>query len=89
MTDIKKVIIRLKKLHLTVRIYPTDYCNLNLSVRNDDYIMNRLLTLYDIDEYGLDGVLSMINDMIDKLEEAIENDNKRINRGDQETQRGI
>lgn len=89
MTDIKKVIIRLKKLHLTVRIYPTDYCNLNLSVRNDDYIMNRLLTLYDIDEYGLDGVMSMINDMIDKLEEAIENDNKRINRGDQETQRGI
>lgn len=73
MSDIKKLIIRLMKLHITVRIYPTDYCNLNLSVRNDDYILNRLLTLIDINDYGLDGILLMINDMLDKLEEAIEN----------------
>lgn len=78
MSDIKKLIIRLMRLHLTIRIYPTDYCNLNLSIRNDDYVINRLLTLNDINDYGMDGILLMINDAIDKLEEVIDNDNKRI-----------
>lgn len=77
MSDIKKLIIRLMRLHLTVRIYPTDYCNLNLSIRNDDYAINRLLTLIDINDYGMDGILLMINDAIDKIEEVIDNDNKR------------
>lgn len=76
MSDYKKLLIRLMRLHLTVRIYPTDYCDLNLSIRNDDYVINRLLTLNDINDYGMDGILLMINDMIDKLEEMIDNDNK-------------
>ena len=78
MSDIKKLIIRLIKFHLTIRIYRTDYYDLNLSIRNDDYVINRLLTLNDINDYGMDGILFMINDMIDKLEEVIDNDNKRI-----------
>lgn len=82
MSDIKKLIIRLMRLHITIRIYPTDYCDLNLSVRNDDYILNRLLTLTDINDYGLEGILFMINDMLDKLEEVYNNDNKGIDRGD-------
>ena len=70
MSDIKKLIIRLMRLHVTIRIYPTDYCDFNLSIRTEDYIMNRLLTLTDINDYGLPGILYMINDMLDKIEEA-------------------
>lgn len=73
MSDLKRLMIRLIRLHIIIRIYPTDYCDLNLSVRNDDYILNRLLTLTDINDYGLDGIVRMINDMLDKIEEVTDN----------------
>lgn len=80
MSDIKKLLIRLMRLHLTIRIYPTDYCDLNISIRNDDYVINRHLTLNDIYDYGMEGILFIINDMIDKLEEVIDYERTRINK---------
>lgn len=72
----KKLLFRLIKLNATIRFYPTDYCNFNLSIRTEDYVMSQFLPLADINDYGMEVIEYMINDMLDKLEAKIDYEEK-------------